>query len=256
MKVVSTIAAVLVLIAWTIVPVPAQRLVSALSDKEVSIDSSFAGETLTLFGNVEASLDADAGGVKGPFDIVIVIRGPALDRAVRQKKRVFGIWLNIEQLVFKNFPSFFWVLSSDRLDDVAAREVLEVEGILPAVRPQLTIVQGSGNPNVFGPEMVRLMTENGLFGVDERGVRFRSNTLYSARVVLPANVPNGNFLAHTYLFKDGVIVSEKAEGFSVRKEGFERLLGTAAQEIPWVYGFVSVFVAIFTGWLGGVVFRR
>lgn len=234
----------------------AQRLVSALSDKIISIDSTFAGETLTLFGNIEPETGSEKHHVEGPFDVVIVIRGPALDRVARQKNRQWGIWINTDQLVFKSFPSFFWVLSSSKLSDVAAYEVLELEGLLPQTRPQLTVVRGNGEPQLFGGELVRLMTEKGLFGMDAQGVLFQSSTLYSARVSLPADIPNGNFLAQTYLFKNGEIVSRKAEGFSVRKTGFERLVGTAAKEFPWVYGFACVILAIFTGWLGGVAFRR
>lgn len=234
----------------------AQRLVSALSDKVISIDSTFSGETLTVFGNIEPETGSGRKFVEGPFDVVMVIRGPALDRVAREKTRKWGIWLNTEQLIFRSFPSFFWVLSSSKLEDIADRETLAFEGLLPETRPQLAIVQGGGDPQEFGDELVRLMTEKELFGVDSRGVQFQSETLYSARVVLPADVPNGNFLTQTYLFKDGVIVSQRAEGFSVRKTGFERLVGTAAQDFPWAYGFICVILAVFTGWLGGVAFRR
>ena len=236
--------------------VQAQRLVSVLSDKLVSIDSSFAGETLTLFGNVEPETGSGDKYVEGPFNVIVVIRGPTVDRVARKKTKQFGVWLNTEQLVFKSLPSFFWVLASEKLEDIAAPELLEEEGLLPKAQPQLVIVQGGGAPKLFGSELVRLMEEKKLFGVDEHGVQFRSNTLYSARVTLPADVPNGNFLAQTYLFKNGEIVSRKSEGFSVRKTGFERLVGTSARQYPWVYGFSCVILALFTGWLGGVVFRR
>lgn len=232
------------------------RLVSALSDTTVSIDSSFSGDTLTLFGNIEPAIGAERETVEGPFNIIIVIRGPAIDRVARRKTRMWGIWINGEQLVFKSFPSYFWVLSSQRLDTIAERETLASEGLLPGSRPQLSVVQGNGDPEVFGPELVRLMTEKGLFGVNERGVTFQSDTLYSARVSLPADVPNGNFLAQTFLFRNGVMVSQKSESFLVQKTGFERLVGTTAEEYPWGYGFACVILAIGTGWLGGVIFKR
>lgn len=237
-------------------PVLSQRIAGSLSSKFISIDSTFSGETLTLFGNVEPEIGSGDGSVNGPYDIVVIIQGPAVDRVARQKTRNAGIWLNTEQVVFRAFPSYFQVLSSDRLENIASEETLTSEGILPKTRPHLALVQGSGDPSKFGPQLVRLMTEQGLFGVDERGVIFRSNTLFSARIDLPANVPNGNFLAITYLFKNGEIVVKKAEGFTVRKTGFEQLLGTSAKQYPWAYGMVCVMLAVFTGWLGGVVFRR
>ncbi|MDP3315795.1 MAG: TIGR02186 family protein, partial [Devosia sp.] len=61
---------------------------------------------------------------------------------------------------------------------------------------------------------------------------------------------------HTYLFKDGEIIARKTNGFSVRKIGFESFLGLASRQQPLLYGLVCVVLAVFTGWLGGVVFRR
>lgn len=234
----------------------AQRLVSALSSPEVSIDSSFAGETMSLFGNVEPEFGSDKKYVEGPFQIVVVIRGPAISRVARKKSRLAGVWLNNEQLIFSGFPSYFWVLSNTKLEDITTKEILEENGLLPEVQPQLASLQGEGDPEIFGKELVRLMKEEGFFGTDEQGIHFRSDTLYSAKVKLPADVPVGTFLAQTYLFKDGVIISSKAEGFSVRKTGFERLLGNTAKQSPWLYGIFTVILALFTGWLGGVAFRR
>jgi uncharacterized protein (TIGR02186 family) len=75
-------------------------------------------------------------------------------------------------------------------------------------------------------------------------------------VTLPSDAPPGPYLAHTYLFKNGEIVAEHTDGFSVRKTGFERFLGQAAHGQPLLYGIVAVILALATGWLGGVVFKR
>lgn len=237
-------------------PALGQRLVGSLSDRVVSINSTFDGETLTLFGNIEPEIGSNARVSDDSYDIMVVIRGPAIDRVARLKTRELGIWLNTDQLVFRSFPSYFWVLSNRKLEDIADEELLTAEGLLPGTRPQLAILNGGGDAKMFGPELVRLMTEQGFFGVNESGVLFESDTLYSSRVALPADVPNGNFLATTYLFKDGEIVTKKSEGFSVRKTGFERFVGDAAQQFPWIYGLMCVLLAVFTGWLGGVVFKR
>ena len=58
MRTMPLFAAMLIMAHLIPQPVQAQRLVSALSNKVVSIDSSFSGETLTLFGNVEPEAGA------------------------------------------------------------------------------------------------------------------------------------------------------------------------------------------------------
>ena len=87
-------------------------------------------------------------------------------------------------------------------------------------------------------------------------VNFLSDTFYSARLTLPSNAPPGPYLALTYVFKDGKVIARKSEGFSVSKIGFERFVALAAVQQPLLYGIVCVVLALFTGWLGGVIFKR
>ena len=69
-------------------------------------------------------------------------------------------------------------------------------------------------------------------------------------------VANGTFVAHTFLLHDKQVVAERTEAFLVRKTGFERFVFTASTQYPLVYGLVCVVLALGTGWLGSVVFRR
>ena len=212
---------------------------------------------LTLFGNIEPDVGAPESTVTGPYNVIIVITGPLTDRVARLKTRQFGVWLNTQQVTFKSFPTYFHVLSSGKLEGITDVATLNVEGILPEAQAQNSAPADDWwNGSVFGHELVRLMTEKGFFGVDTEGVSFLSNTAYSAQVILPHDIANGPFIAQTYLFKDGKLLARRSEGFSVRKIGFERFVGTAASQTPLLYGLVCVVLAVFTGWLGGVVFKR
>lgn len=237
-------------------PVGAERLASSVSRTEVAITSNFSGETLTFFGNVEPDTGATNRVVEGPYHIIIVVTGPLQNRVARKKSNVFGLWVNTKQVVFESFPAYYQVLSDARIADITDQVTLTALGIDPVRQARTAARSGWWDSIVYGEELVRLMTEEGLFGVNEQGVVFRSNTLYSAQINLESSAPPGPYLAHTYLFKDGRIVAEKAERFTVRKMGFERFLGLAAVQQPLLYGIAAVILALFTGWLGGVVFRR
>jgi hypothetical protein len=102
----------------------------------------------------------------------------------------------------------------------------------------------------------RLMTEQGHFALKEDAVRFLSTSAYVAQVTLPSDVANGPFIAHTLVLKDKQIVAERTEGFAVRKTGFENFVFVASKQQPLLYGIVCVVLALGTGWLAGVVFRR
>lgn len=237
-------------------PAAAERLVTQVSQSEVSITSSFAGQTLTLFGSIEPEAGAALPYVQGPYHIIITVTGPLQNRVARRKTNQFGIWLNTSQVEFVRFPSFYQVLSDARLTDITSDITLAEQNIPLAKQPQAAPGVSWFDALAFGPQLVRLMQDKGMFKVNETGVVFGSEKFYFAQVTLPADAPPGPYLAHTYLFKDGAVIAERSEGFTVRKIGFERFLGLAARQQPFLYGVVCVLLALGTGWLGGVVFRR
>lgn len=237
-------------------PATAARLVSTLSNETVEITSSFDGERMTFFGNIAPDAGAEQRYVEGPFHVVVVILGPTQDRVAREKTHNFGIWLNTDQVTFRRFPSYFHVLSSTRLGDITTLTTLTDNLILPESYAMAPNASGLVKTLTFGRELIRLMTQEQLFGVLESGVNFLSDTFYSAQLTLPSNAPPGPYIAQTYVFKNGEIIARKSEGFAVRKIGFERFLAQSATQFPLLYGLACVALALFTGWLGGVIFKR
>jgi uncharacterized protein (TIGR02186 family) len=233
-------------------PAGAEKLASTVSNTDVRITSSFDGTVLSLFGNIET----DSGLEAGPYNVIIVVTGPLQDRVARLKTNKFAIWTNTEQVVFHQFPSFYSVIASGKMANIASPEVLDKYAILPEAQAQIAAQSTGFNAQRFGEELIRLMTEENHFSVREDGVRFLSDTAYVAQVTLPSDVTNGSFLAHTLVLKDKEVVAERTEGFSVRKTGFENFLFVASKQQPLLYGIVTVILALGTGWLAGVVFRR
>src|SRR5690606_18169281 len=103
----------------------------------------------------------------------------------------------------KGFPSYFHVLSSGRLRDITDITTLTTNFILPEAHVLLPNEAGWWPTMVFGRELIRLMTEERLFGVQENAVNFLSDNFYSAQLTLPSNAPPGPYIAHTYVFKNG-----------------------------------------------------
>lgn len=237
-------------------PAGAERLASTVSSSNVQITSSFDGAVLSLFGTIEP--DTPGAALTGPYNVIVVITGPLQDRVTRLKTNNWGIWTNTDQVTFKQFPSFYDVLASGKLDNIAAPDVLEAENVLPLEQAQAsaTLGEGSMKGTEFGTELVRLMTGEGHFAVREDAVRFLSDTAYVAQVTLPSDVANGPFIAHSYVLKDKQLVAERSEGFTVRKTGFENFVFVASRQQPLLYGLVCVVLALGTGWLAGVVFKR
>ena len=244
----------LMLIA-TATPVGAEKLASTVSSATIQITSSFDGAVLSLFGNIESDVHGLA--APGPYNVIVVVTGPLQDRVTRLKTNNWGIWTNTDQVTFKQFPSFYDVLASGKLANIATPEVLDEKNVLPIEQALASSTLGEiAKSTEFGTELVRLMTEQGHFAVKEDAVRFLTTSAYVAQVTLPSDVANGPFIAHTMVLKDRQLVAERTEGFSVRKSGFENFVFVASKQQPLLYGIVCVLLALGTGWLAGVVFKR
>jgi len=85
-------------------------LVLSLSKARVTITSSFAGESLVLFGVIapSASGQPDTGG----YDVVVTVRGPNESFVTWRKERRFGLWVNVDSRSFLAAPSYLAVLSN------------------------------------------------------------------------------------------------------------------------------------------------
>ena len=87
-------------------------------------------------------------------------------------------------------------------------------------------------------------------------MQFISSSLFKASVRLPADVPNGIHIVRAYLFREGVFVAAKALPLRVVKTGLEQAITRAAHESPFLYGLTAVLLAVITGWLASIVFRK
>src|SRR5690606_29357989 len=89
------------------------RLVPDVSNRNVEIRYSFAGEQLLLFG---AIIYPDGRPPEGATDIAVVLKGPVEPIVVREKRKVAGIWMNVGRVRFRSAPAFYAVASSRPLD--------------------------------------------------------------------------------------------------------------------------------------------
>ena len=83
-----------------------------------------------------------------------------------------------------------------------------------------------------------------------------SSTLFRATVPLPPNIPVGTHKARAFLFKNGQFMKETSANLVIVKAGFEQSVYEAAHEYSFYYGIFAVALAMLTGWLGRIVFRR
>lgn len=254
------VAAALALLALLLCggPVTAERLIVSLSHHRVQVTSSFAGTEVVLFGSIER--DATTASHRSGYDVVVTVTGPRETERVRRKERMLGIWVNAASRTFIKVPSYLNVLSSKPVDAIADADTLR--------RLQV----GLGNfllPQRIGPDIadvvrddpfrvafLELKQEHGLYRSENNAVTLLTPSLFRAGILLPANAPFGTYDVDVKLFAEGAMIARAATALEIIKVGFEQFVADAARDRGLLYGFALAFLALLTGWLASVVFRK
>jgi uncharacterized protein (TIGR02186 family) len=112
-------------------------------------------------------------------------------------------------------------------------------------------------PNdAFRRAFVRLRSDHGLYREATSAVSFLTPTLFRTGIPLPAEVPIGTYNVDIKLFSDGGLVTQTATAFDIVKVGFEQFVATTARQNGFGYGLVTVMMALMTGWIASIVFRK
>ena len=240
------------LVAGTIAPARAERLVIALSNRRVLINSSFTGVDLVLFGSVEHEGAVRRHG----YDLVATVTGPRADMVTRRKQRVLGVWVNVESRTFFQAPAYLAVLSNRPLAAIVGSDMLSRLALGLSQIPLPTDGPEAPGSDPYRTAFVDINRAHGLYRELPDAVVFLTADLFRAAIVLPANVTVGTYDVDVKLFADGLLLSQQRTTLETAKVGFEQFVASAAREHGVLYGVATVMLAILTGWFGAVVFRR
>ncbi|WP_034491112.1 TIGR02186 family protein [Afifella pfennigii] len=233
------------------VPASAEKLVSALSEDAVEITSNFTGSYITVFGAVTEEE------VRGQeYEVAIVVAGPDLPLVVRKKDRVAGLWLNTQSREFFDVPSFYVVHLSENLSVAASQDLL--------TRYKLDFVNlGFSREASYAPEdeafaraVVDIKQRQELYAKRGDAVEFLAPNVFRTSFHLPSAIPVGTYHVSVYLFREEQLLAAQVQSLVIEKSGFSDRIASFADQQPLFYGLFTVVVAITTGWLAGLIFRR
>jgi uncharacterized protein (TIGR02186 family) len=236
---------------------PPRDLPAGVAEDRIQVSSDYRGSFITVFG-----VNPDR---RGRGDIVVVLRGPNESTTLMRKRRGWGVWINGDAVRFRDAPAFFAVLSTRPLREIASPQSIWQYQLDPAASAQLaSAVPAGGDPSAYRAALVRLRREQGLYQwystlprEDERGgLTIYQGGLFRAVVRLPANAPIDVYHADTYLFRDGRLISSQRIPITISRVGVERRIHDLATDWPWLYGMLTVLLALLAGWGAAVLFRR
>ncbi len=238
-------------------PARAEKLIVSVSNHRVTVTPNYSGEELVLFGSVEKDATTPA---NRTYDLVVTVSGPRADMVTRRKEHRFGIWINTDSRQFLQVPAYLAIFSNRPIDAIASPEVQRRQqlGINNVV---LTQRVGTDYADVvpndpFRTAFVRLRTEHGLYRESNSAVTFLTPTLFRSGIPLPAEVPIGTYNVEIKLFADGQLVTRTETAFEIVKVGFEQFVATTSRQNGFAYGLATVVMALMTGWMASIVFRK
>jgi uncharacterized protein (TIGR02186 family) len=239
-------------------PAHAERLIVSVSNHRVTVTPNYSGEQLVLFGSVEK--DASTPASRNAYDLVVTVSGPPADMVTRRKEHKFGIWINTDYRQFLHVPTYLALFSNQPFDaiaspDVQRRQQLGLNNVLLTQRVGPDYADVVPN-DAFRSAFVRLRSERGLYREETSAVTFLTPTLFRTEIPLPAEVPIGRYGVEIKLFAGGALVTQTVTSFEIVKVGFEQFVATTARQNGVVYGLATAFMALMTGWMASIVFRK
>jgi uncharacterized protein (TIGR02186 family) len=227
-------------------------LVPEVSQHEVQVRQGFTGAELLLFG---AILSPDGTRAGRDYDIVVVLKGPTSPVALREKRKMAGIWLNAATIGLHSVPSYFALASTRPINKIVDSKTAAIYELgLPWLQLSPT---GAIDPKAqrhFAAGLVDLMSRKGLYQQNETGVAVKEQVLYQARMALPSSVVTGRYTAETFAISHGRVVASAVSTVEVRKLGFDGVVAEFADKYSFLYGLLAICLAVVMGWLAGRVF--
>ena len=243
----------LLLLLLMALPARAEQVVLGLSQNEVAITANFDGSRILVFGAIKRETPIPEG---PPLEVVVTVSGPSKPVTVRRKERVFGIWVNTESVLVDSAPSFYAVATSGPLDTVLKdvedlRHQVSIERAIRSVGAAMHIREAQA----FADAVVRIREKNGLYKIVENSVAVDEQTLFRTAIDMPANLTEGEYSTRIFLTRDGNVISIYETTIDVRKVGLERWLYNLSRQQPFLYGLMSLAIAIAAGWGASAAFR-
>jgi len=228
----------------------AENLVSTIAPDIISVGSNYSGSSVVAFGVIQAP----NGAATRAYDVVVSVIGPRQTVIARRKERVAGVWINRHSRTFANIPSFLGIFSNRRLDEISNAHTLREHKI--GLRNTLFVEQYADENDPYLANLVEIRIDEKLFIDGPRSVIFLSPTAFRAEIPLPQSVLIGEYSVAFDIFSNGENVAHRLSMFQVVKTGVEEFVVKASVDYSLIYGLATMVMALLTGWLASIAFRR
>ena len=230
-------------------PVHAASVDLDVTPDPIYIGSFFSGEKLMVSGEVPEEAE-----------VVIEVIGKVSEQELMRKGKRWDLWMNVGEVDVEGAPSVYLAASSNpkSLLTPAADSSWGYQALAEKVsfKDQLETVTSS---ELFR-EFVRLKQGHGLYGLYPGEVKLSparaDHDLAEAAFWIPTRIAPGTYQVCLTAVRKGQALQRQCVPLEVAMVGFPAFLSSLARGSEVLYGFFAVAIAMITGLLTGLIFKK
>lgn len=230
-----------------------EQIIAGLSQSDVAITTNFNGSEILIYGAISRDAPIPDGST---LDVIVTLQGPSGPLVIRKKEKRSGIWVNGDSIKINQAPSFYAVATTAPLDDTLV-ESEDIKYSITIPRAIRTFGQGLNSNKISADieALIRIRESQGLYRLAQNSVQLKDETLFRSDIILPANLTEGIYIVRIFLTRGGYVIDYFEQEIDVSKSGLERFLHNLSIEQPFLYGVLSLLVAVVAGWAASRIFR-
>ena len=222
------------------------------NEKDIRIKPNISGTEVVLYGAMPS----------GKKDIIIEVVGPARNISLEEKRRIYGFWLGLGRAEYFQVPSYYNIMSSRKLSEIADQSVFDKLrlGVINLPLGNAKISNTNTSQNIFNRNLKKYMLDKGQFKIGENEIIVKSGPgkvgIFSTEFLLPSNSYQGKYFVRYFIFQNGEFISYAENKIDLKQAGFSRAIWLTAKNFPLLYGILAVILSGSLGWLISTIFRR
>jgi len=190
---------------------------------------------------------------------VLELIGEQGQTRLMRKERYWGMWKNGAEILEQGAPVLYLVMSTD--PKLLSRSNKKPSWGYEAISGRISFTGGVGNithRQLFG-EFLRLKENRGRYDIFPGRASIQVLPEGGQQVEgvfnLPSRLPRGNYHVTLSVVKDGRVVSKEMRSLKVELVGFPAATFELAHKHALAYGILATGIAIFSGFLVGLIFQ-
>lgn len=245
--------AALLSVMMLVLPAKAEEsVVLGLSSDQVSINTNFDGSEILIFGAVKRTTPIPD---TPSLQVIITVSGPSEPLTVRRKEKRFGIWVNTDAVEVDSAPSFYAIATTTLLGlSLSETEDQRHKISIPRAIRSVGAPDNITDSESFTDALIRIKSASDQYQLNEGTISLDEDTLFRTAIQLPAALTEGDYETRIFLTRGGEVVSKYETSIYVRKVGMERWLFALSRENAFLYGLMSLAIAIAAGWGASAAF--